>query len=149
MSRFPSGRISLIIGTVAVAAMFVAGSSVASAATKNVLGGSRRAVQGSPTTLTTTKTLYDNYPSGTFHTDGTISINSDGTWSLSNYADHGVWITSGHGARIILSDDLSGAGEIWNGVVNATGISSQRNPGTITKQASDTTSPFIRWYALG
>ena len=108
-----------------------------------------RLATGHPAGLSTaaapigTKNFYDFYGSGPYTQDGTMTINGDGTWSLSGFYDRGNWVVVGN--KMILNDTFQ---SFWMAAITKHGLASATKPGMITTWGTNSTDPF-RFYTVG
>jgi hypothetical protein len=90
-----------------------------------------------------TKNFYYSYNGSPITQDGTMTINADGTWSLSAFGDAGWWVTVGK--TITLSD--SSAAATWIGKLGSQGIGTAKK---LAKGYSEGMStPYLLFYTKG
>jgi hypothetical protein len=90
------------------------------------------------------KNLYIN-DGGGFVLEGQLTINADGTWSMSAFCDSGTWST--YKTTIALSDTDCGDGNpiALMGTLGAHGIGKKSKPGTATVG----TTEYYTFYTIG
>ncbi len=90
-----------------------------------------------------TKNFYYSFDGSPIAQQGTMTINADGTWSLSDFGDAGWWITVAK--TITLAD--SSASSTWIGKVNSHGIGTGKSLAKGYSQGMSTA--YILFYTNG
>jgi hypothetical protein len=144
MSRTLTKRIGAVIGASAVAGtlLMAGGPAMAATAKHATIQAARPAARPAVANITGTKNLYLNYGSG-FTQYGTITINSDGSWSESNFSDAGYWTISGKDAILANTNNDT----VYFAKINAHGLGTKKKPGTETEDGQSTAA--LTFYTLG
>ena len=143
MSRRTTRRIAVIAGSFALMATvtITSGTTLATAAPRTSLVAGHSAGHSSVTVPIGTDNFYVSYGGG-FTESGTMTLNSDGSWTLSDYGDSGNWAVVGK--DIVLND--SGVGILF-APIGKHGLGSAKKPGTLTQYGDS--SPALTFYTLG
>jgi hypothetical protein len=144
MTRSLTKRIGIAIGVSALAGTLLTagGPAMAASAKHPSIQAANPAARPAVASIIGTKNLYFKFGSG-FSESGTMTINSNGTWSESNYSDAGFWTTSGTDAILVNTQDDT----VYFAKINAHGLGTKKKPGSETVEGSST--PALRFYTLG
>src|SRR5471032_2928298 len=146
MVRSAKRRAGILIGTVAISALFLgtAGVSRASAAMSASASGATPSVGTSHETRNTSAVgTYEWFLNngGGYNDDGQITLSSNHNWTDAVLSDNGSWLQSG--ATIALSDLVAGGGTFL-GSVGRHGLSSRNKPGHFVFSSGTSGT----WYAV-
>jgi hypothetical protein len=127
-------RIGAVLSAAAIStmALVVAGATTAGAAPLSAAAGTTTGSHANATpsaAMPGTYEVFFNYGSG-WTDEGQLFLNSDTSWSLSNFMDTGTWETVGK--TIGMSDDIPGSypnGAAWAAKVKGTALGSASSPG--------------------